>query len=95
VNNLGRVVGGLHGRLDTYWCSHDIIATDIVFFLEEEYTDLRTVTKMVRLYEEWAKRNGARTVQLCSSTGLKSKKFAALLRRLGYSNNIIGGTKEI
>jgi GNAT superfamily N-acetyltransferase len=77
------------------WCvanlmSNDLVADDIIMWIEPEFRTLRTANMMVNVYVEWAQARGAKLIRASHTGGswpAGSKEcvmFDTLLRRHGF-----------
>ena len=78
------------------WCvrslmSQDLVADDIIMWIEPEYRTLRSANMLLDTYVQWAKARGAKLIRASHTGGSwpKGSKeyilFDALLRRQGFS----------
>jgi GNAT superfamily N-acetyltransferase len=77
------------------WCvknimSQDLVADDIIMWVEHEFRTLRTANMLIQTYVEWAQARGAKLIRASHTGGSwaeDSKEymmFDALLRRHGF-----------
>lgn len=91
----GKIVGILSGHVTEYYFSRECLASDLIFFFDENYSNLAALTTLIKSYVSWAEKRQVREVQLRTSTTFKQDKFGLLMRRMGFSQFETGYSKEI
>ncbi len=80
----GRVVGAFVGDIDEYYFSHDMVATDFVWYVVPEMRGSRIGIQLLDLFEGWALEKGASDVRIGQSTSITPEVFEGLLKKRGY-----------
>ena len=80
----GSIVGGLAAMCAQHWASDDLVATDLALFVAPEHRGGMAVRPLVEEYRGWARKLGAKLVDLGVSTGLDAERTAGLFDRVGF-----------
>lgn len=76
---VGMIVGGIQQTL----FSKDLIATELAWFVEEEYRGNKISLQLLEMYEEWARESGCTFVTMVDIDPLNN--LQKLYERKGYS----------
>jgi GNAT superfamily N-acetyltransferase len=79
-----RLVGLFAGSLIEYFFCNDVVASDIVLYVDPEHRQGLAALRLVRAFSEWAAKRGAREVCLSVSTNVKPDQTGAFYERLGF-----------
>lgn len=77
-------VGVFVGDIDEYYFSHDMVATDFVWYVVPERRGSRIGIQLLDLFEGWALEKGASDVRIGQSTNITPEVFEGLLKKRGY-----------
>lgn len=88
-------VGMVAGMLVTPYFSDDLFAQEIVWYIEPDHRGGSNSIRLLKLYEEWAKTNKAKYVQVSNIETLKGSSVSELYKRLGYEKTESAFLKEI
>lgn len=80
----GAAVGIVSGVLGAYAFSRELRACCDVLYVVNGYRGRHAGVRLLRRFDTWAGRNGARSIYLGLSTGIETDRTARLLARLGY-----------
>lgn len=86
-------VGLLIGYATTTPFSHDLIASELAWYVSPNYRGQRKALDLVYAYEEWAKRIGCKHISMSLLTTLTDA--TKLYERLGYKKTEISFMKEL
>lgn len=86
----GQVLGGIAGTALPHWCSDDVLAQEIVFFMTPEARGGMSAVRLVRKFKEWGAERGAVWAEAGTSTGLDPERTAGLYELAGFSRCSIG-----
>lgn len=78
----GKVVGGMMGDVYTPWYSEDKLGVDYSIFVEPEHRNGLLAVKMLKRFEEWCIKMGAKQIRPGIGTGDMSS--SRLYQALGY-----------
>lgn len=78
------ILGMFVGVITEYYFSKDTMATDLLFYVDENKRGALACLKMFKEFELWAKRNNAKEVRPATSTGIQVQRTAKLYEHLGY-----------
>lgn len=81
----GRLLGMHLGFISEYYFGRDLIATDLLLFVDPCKRGSLAAALLVKAFEEWAFAKGAREVCPGSSTMVAPERTAKLYERLGYT----------
>jgi GNAT superfamily N-acetyltransferase len=84
-----KIVGALFGHITEFLFGPDLIACDFGWYILPEYRGSRSAVKLLKNFEAWAEKNGAKEVAVGISMNVMPEKTAVLLQKLGY--NHVGG----
>lgn len=90
----GNIVGGLAGYLAEFAFSYQLVAKDLILFLNPEKTSLKLVLRLVTSFVTWAEKQGAKEVQLCNSTGFKQEAFGKLAKLVNMQQFEVGYSRR-
>lgn len=80
-----QLVGGLIGMTFCYPYSNTLVAGDYIWYVVPEHRGGMVGVRLMRMFENWARDVGAVNICTGATSGIKSKRGAALLEKLGYS----------
>lgn len=83
-DNAGFLLGMHAGYICEYYFGRDLIASDLLLFVDPCKRGSLAAAKLVKAFEEWAFAKGAREVCPGSSTMVAPERTAKLYERLGY-----------
>lgn len=86
----GVVVGGIAGWAEEHWCSDDITANEVSFFMAPEARGSMAATRLICALRAWGEMRGAKWLHAGTSTGLDPERTAGLYERLGFARCAIG-----
>lgn len=96
IDEKGGVIRGfLIAELTAPLGGVDIIATDVAFYVLPEHRGSLTAFRLIKKYESWAKKNGAKHIELGVSSGVVHEKTLSLYAFLGYRPLSVTYTKEV
>ena len=81
----GRLLGMHAGYISEYYFGRDLIASDLLLFVDPCKRGSLAAALLVRAFEEWAFAKGAKEVCPGSSTMVAPERTAKLYERLGYT----------
>jgi GNAT superfamily N-acetyltransferase len=81
----GHLLGMHAGYVSEYYFGRDLIASDLLLFVDPGKRGSLAAAKLVRAFEEWAFAKGAQEVCPGSSTMVAPERTAKLYERLGYT----------
>lgn len=81
----GRLLGMHAGYISEYYFGRDLIASDLLLFVDPCKRGSLAAALLVRSFEEWAFAKGAKEVCPGSSTMVAPERTAKLYERLGYT----------
>ena len=82
---VGLIAGGIGSR----WFSPSLYAYDHVWYVVPEYRGSRTAIRMLKMFESWAKDQGAEELWMGVTTNIDPERTGSLFTRLGYEH--VGG----
>ena len=86
-------VGMLIGIVNSVWYSDTVLATELAYYVDEDYRGSRKSLELFYRFEEWAKQIGANYCIMSGTEELKS--LDTLYLRKGYVKNEINYVKEL
>jgi len=78
------ILGMFVGVITEYYFSKDTMASDLLFYVDQDKRGALACLKMIKEFELWAKRNNAKEVRPATSTGIEMNRTAKLYSHLGY-----------
>lgn len=81
----GVVIGGFAGVVVEYFFSTDRMACDLAIFVEPNKRGGFAAAALISAFKVWARRQGAKRIELGVSTGVHADKTGALFERLGLT----------
>lgn len=79
----GVIIGGFAGVIVEYFFSTERMACDLAIFVEPTKRGGFTAAALISAFKIWARRQGAKRIELGVSTGVHTEKTGALFERLG------------
>lgn len=83
------VVGMMSADVAPYLYGHELIAKDMLLYVQPEHRGSMAFLEMIKEYENWAFIKGAKLVFLSQTSGIDVEKVNKLYSRLGY--DMVGG----
>lgn len=84
VEKDGVIAGVMVAIALQHWCSTDVVATELVLFVEREHRGSLIGARLIKKYRTWAALKGCKQVTAGVSTGVDVEKTTALYERLGF-----------
>jgi len=91
----GQVVGGFAGAITEQWFSNDLLAYDYSFFLDPKTRSGITAAKLLTAFMEWARIQGAKSIQIGITTGISVTGTASFYRSMGFADAGLFFSKEL
>lgn len=95
VNKEGDFVGVLIAQIEQMFFMEAKQASDVVFFVREDYRGSPWFIKTLRAFELWAKDMGCDFIKLMPNSGIKTEGMLKFYTRLGYDHVGYIFSKEI
>lgn len=89
----GEPVGMLCGSITDYVFSRGSVASDFAWFVLPEYRGSRSALKMLKMFQAWAKDQGATELYMGITTNVKADRTGELLKRVGFDH--VGGNYRV
>ena len=83
------LVGMLGGYLTEYFFCSEVVACDMVLFVDQPYRRGQAAVRLVRAFRDWALGRGARELCLAISTNVNVEDTGRFYERLGFTR--VGG----
>lgn len=80
-NDEGVAIGFLTGLVTCRTFNDELFAVNDMFFIDPEQRSFRAFMELLRAFDGWAQRQGAKTIMFGVSTG---KDLSKLMQRVGY-----------
>ena len=81
----GQVIGMLSGYLTDYFFCDETVACDMALFVEKGHRRGGAAVRLIRGFQDWARRRGAREVYLAVSTGVDIDVTGRFYEKMGFS----------
>lgn len=81
--------GGIAGHLTPFWFSHELVATDLAFFVRQNRRGSIAAVRLVQAFVAWGKEKGASEVCIAQSSGVRLEETQRLLTGMGFT--YVGG----
>lgn len=88
------IVGMFIGYLAEWPYGDELVATDLLVFVDERFRGGTTFVRLIKPFEKWAKEQGVNQIRPGTSVG-NNKKLLSFYRRLGYKNVGYSFLKEV
>lgn len=88
-------VGMLVATISQTPFSDDLVASELAWWVDEEYRGTKGSLELVFAYEEWAKRVGAKHVTMALLPALTNPKVEGYYEKLGYHKTEISYIKAL
>ena len=82
----GRIIGMYAGYITEYYFGKDLIAQDLLLFVDPTKRGGLAAVKLITAFEDWAFAKGVKEVCPASSTMVAPERTAMLYNLLGYTN---------
>lgn len=93
IDHGGEIEGAIVGIVAEVFISHRVMATELAWFVSEEYRGKTSSIRLVKRYEDWAKEMGANSVGMSDISQVSD--LEKLYNRLGYQRSESVYLKEI
>ena len=77
-------VGMVLGMVTEHFFGHDLMATDLAFYVHPDHRGGTLAVRMLKKFEAWAFSLGAKVISVGVSTEVGSERTGQLYERLGY-----------
>lgn len=84
-----RLVGMLGGYLTEYFFCSEVVACDMVLFVDQPYRRGPAAVRLIRGFRDWARERGAHELCLAISTNVNADETGRFYERLGFTR--VGG----
>src|ERR1035437_4391688 len=81
----GIYTGFFVGKIGAYYFSDECAAHDVAFYVDAEYRNGKSGIELIFAYEEWAKKQGVKSIYLSQSSGVQIDRGDRLFDGLGYT----------
>lgn len=78
------LLGMFVGVITEYYFSKDLLASDLLFYVDQNKRGALASLRMLKEFELWAKRKNAKEVRPATSVGIEIERTRKLYRHLGY-----------
>ena len=85
----GALIGMLLGYVSDYFFGNDLIANEVVWYVDPDFRGGLTGLRLMREFESWSAARGVSEVYMGVSTGVLVDRTGDLLVRFGYKH--VGG----
>lgn len=89
VERDGQAVGYICGQIGEALFSRDLLATILMYYVLPSARNGKAAVRLLQAFREWARRRGAREVDIHVTSGVYIARTDRFLRRLGFRQ--IGG----
>jgi len=89
AEEAGAVVGMLAGSVSEYYFCSELVACDLVFYVERRHRRGSAAVRLIGAFREWAREQGARELALATSLGVPGDRAGQFYERLGFTR--VGG----
>lgn len=89
AENSGNIVGMFVGYLADYFFCNEVLACDMVLFVDREYRGGSAAVKLIRAFQNWASERGAREICLATSTNINAESVGRFYERMQFVH--VGG----
>jgi len=89
----GKAVGMMAGFVSPYYFSKGRVANDLVWYVLPEYRGSRASIKMISMFTDWAKEQGATALYIGVSTGITTDRTGKFLEKRGFDH--VGGNYRV
>ena len=95
VDDDDNILGMAGGQMSSMYYTDDKYASELIFYVAPKSRASRVAISLLKKFEDWAKENGAKDVELGVVTGINEKKADSFFKKSGY--NYLGANfyKEI
>ncbi len=89
------VIGVFAGVAFKHFFGDDWVCSDLILYVTPEHRGGSSAPRLIKAYEEWARRIGVKEIQIGVSTGVQEERTAQFFQKLGYGNKAIYFRKRI
>jgi len=90
-----KYVGGLIGSVSKAFFGPVIRASDFVFFIKQESRGSAAAAFLLKEFEDWAIKKGAKKIYMGSTTGINVEAYCKFLFKFGYKDIGFIAKKEV
>ena len=80
------VIGMIGGYIVPFFFSEDRVAIDLFLYVDKEHRGGTAAPRLVKAFEQWAKKTGAIRVVLGATTGVDTERTLAMYRKFDYED---------
>ncbi|WP_443115482.1 GNAT family N-acetyltransferase [Herbaspirillum seropedicae] len=86
----GEIVGAIAAVAQFAWCSTDLVAEEVSFYMLPEHRGSLAAARLVNSFKEWARLVGASWAYAGASTGVDDERVAQLYEGFGFVRCAVG-----
>lgn len=95
LTDEGKNVGMVVGHCDSPLFAEETIASELAWWVDEDYRNSKKASELVFAYEDWALRVGAWASNMAYIEGVSPNSVQKFYERLGYSKTETSYLKEL
>jgi len=89
----GEPIGMIAGSITPYFFGKGTVASDFVWYVLPEHRGSRTAVKMLKMFVDWAREQGALELYMGVSTNVAPERTGDVLKRYGFEH--VGGNYKV
>lgn len=95
AEDAGEVIGVFAGVTFNHFFGNDRVSSDLILYVTPEHRGGSAAPRLVKAYEQWARRIGVKEIQIGVSTGVHEERTAQFFQKLGFGHKAIYFRKRI
>lgn len=80
-----KLIGMLGGYVSPYFFCSELVACDMVLFVDQDFRGSSAAPRLIRAFRQWALKRGARELCLGISTNINTERTGKFYERMGLS----------
>jgi len=81
-----KVIGVFAGFAAEHFFGNDLVSSDLILYVDPEHRGGTAAPRLIKAYQEWAKKIGAKEITIGVSTGVNSERTARLFENMGFGH---------
>lgn len=81
-----KLVGVFAGCAFEHFFGTDLVASDLILYVDPEHRGSSAAPRLIKAYEQWARGVGVKEIQLGVSTGVQPERTLRLFEKLGFGD---------
>jgi len=90
-----KIIGVFAGVAHEHFFGNHLVSSDLILYVDPEHRGGSAAPRLIKAYEEWAKKIGAKDITIGVSTGVQEERTAKLFEKLGFGHRAYVFRKKV